>query len=506
MDDPVAKLAAERFGVPYLFPLQRMVVGNILDAALEGAERPPLRQLVLLPTGFGKSLCFQLPALMAPGITLVIYPLLALMQDQRRRLEQCGIPNALFRGGMEKSERAAQETLVRNGAKIVIANPEILATPRLLSFLGTMRISHIAIDEAHCVSEWGRSFRPSYLEVGRIVRALDPPAVSAFTATASPDVAGDITRIVFGGDEPTLIAAVPDRPNIHYAVVRSLCPERSMLGLVGALRKPLIVFCASRDGVQIAAERIAARLGLDTRFYHAGLEKSEKRSIEDWFMDSADGVLVSTCAYGMGVDKKNIRSVVHYGPAASVEAYLQEAGRAGRDGEPSRAVLVVGDDEDGPRAGADSNADDEADSFAASRRAALFAYARERGCRRENLLRRMGSDAIPACSGCDACDGSASDEPEGWRELARFFRANGRRFDLDGAARMLGSAWDSTAAGRPEPPACRGSGLLADWSERERRMLIGAAVRKGLLAAGSDFPWKGRIWMKNAARRGGGGA
>lgn len=173
-EDPVAKAARERFGIACLHPYQRLVAANVLDASAPEAER--LRQMVILPTGFGKSLCFQLPALLLPLTTLVVYPLLALMGDQRRRLDSLGIGSALFRGGMSADEVRAEEARVERGeARIIIANPEVLRGSRALAFLKKAGLSHIAVDEAHCVSEWGESFRPAYLELGRIIEELDPP-------------------------------------------------------------------------------------------------------------------------------------------------------------------------------------------------------------------------------------------------------------------------------------------------------------------------------------------
>lgn len=484
-DDPVARFAQERFGLDYLYPYQRLAAANALDASAPGAE--PMRQIVLLPTGFGKSLCFQLPALLLPGPTVVAYPLLALMEDQRRRLGELGIPCAVFRGGMSPEERAAAEKAVERGeAKVLISNPECLGTPRLLGFLKEARPSHLAIDEAHCVSEWGETFRPAYLEMGRIAEALDPPALSAFTATASPIVFEAVARILFGGSAYRVIAGDPDRPNISYAVVRTLNRERSLTRLAREMPRPLLVFCSSREGAQIVARLLRERLGEEeVRFYHAALERAEKKRIEEWFFPSKTGILAATCAYGLGVDKKNIRSVIHYEAPTSVEAYLQEAGRAGRDGLPSRAVLIYSprDEERLVR---------EADESRRSRFRALLRYASsESGCRREALLDLLGNsrDDRSPCSGCDRCEGSESAGLEGEAEISLFARANARRFTIEEALLLLRG--EAKAGG--EPPRCAGWGAMEDWEARDASRAMAEALRLGLARAHAAWPWRGKL-------------
>jgi len=484
-DDPVARLAADRFGVAYLYPYQRLVAANALDASAPGAEK--LRQIVLLPTGFGKSLCFQLPALLLPGPTVVAYPLLALMEDQRRRLESLGVGCSVFRGGMSPQERRGEELKVERGeAKIVISNPESLGTPRLLDFLREARPSHLAIDEAHCVSEWGETFRPAYLRMGRVAETLDPPALSAFTATASPAVFESVAELLFGGESYRVIEGDPDRPNISYAVARTLCRERSLERLARELPRPLLVFCSSREGAQILARLLKERLGeKELRFYHAGLEVPEKRAVEGWFFASREGILVSTCAYGMGVDKKDIRSVVHYEPPTSVEAYLQEAGRAGRDGQQSRAVLISGPGEE-ERLGR------EGDESRRGRFAALLGYASsDSGCRREALLDLLGAprEGRSPCSGCDRCDGTAAAGFEGEAEIVAFALANRRRFGADAALDLLRG---DAAEGR-EPPRCAGWGALAGWDRRDAARALSEAARLDLVRVAKSWPWGGRL-------------
>lgn len=296
-DDPIAKLARERFGVEYLFPLQRMAIANVLDG-LETGEN--VRQLVLFPTGFGKSLCFQLPALLAPGPTVVVYPLLALMNDQESSLRRRGIPAAVFRGKMDSTEREAQFDAVRSGkTRIVITNPECLATPLIREFLSGAGVFHVAIDEAHCVSEWGETFRPAYLKLRENIESLRPSVLSALTATASPGVAAAIVNHIFGDKAYSLVTADMDKPNIRYSIEATLSPAHTLARLVRSKQKPLIVFGQSRDQVRLICELIRASTDFDSRFYHAGLTREEKNSVEAWFMKSADGILSATCAYGM---------------------------------------------------------------------------------------------------------------------------------------------------------------------------------------------------------------
>jgi ATP-dependent DNA helicase RecQ len=485
--DPIAALAKDRFALEYLFPYQRLVAANVLDAAADGAE--PLRQLVLLPTGFGKSLCFQLPALLLPRPTVVVYPLLALMADQARRLGSLGIPCVLFRGGMEADEkRAAMAAVERGEAKIVITNPECLGAPGLLDFLKEAKPSHLAIDEAHCVSEWGESFRPSYLELGRIAEALSPPALSAFTATASPGVFEKVAAILFGSEDYRVIEGDPDRPNISYAVVRTLSSEHSLLGLARSLARPLLVFASSREGVQMLARLLSERLGeSEVRFYHAALEKAEKKKVEEWFFASDTGILVSTCAYGMGVDKKNIRSVIHYEAPGSIEAYLQEAGRAGRDGLPSRAVLLAGP-------GAQARLGLEKDEGRKARFRALLEYADSRsGCRRERLLDLLGAakEGRQPCSGCDRCEGSAALEAEGEAEIIGFAQANRRRFTAEEALDLLRGGKEGYGA--VLPPRCGSWGALSGWEAKDAARAMDEALRRGYVDKLESWPWKGRI-------------
>lgn len=476
-DDPVASLARSKFGIPYLFPLQRMAMANVIDA-VEAEES--FWQLVLFPTGFGKSLCFQLPALLVPGISLVVYPLLALMNDQKRSLDKNGIPASLIRGGMPAEAWGAELASLREGrSKILITNPECLALPRLKDFLAEVGVFHIAVDEAHCVSEWGETFRPSYLELGPCIQAIGPKVVSAFTATASPEVAQAVTKHIFGDAPYSLVTADMDKPNIRYSVLPTLAPLHSLAELVRTKPKPLIVFDQSRAGVRRLCEAIEARTSIKARFYHAGLSREEKTAMEIWFLGSRDGVLAATCAYGLGVDKRDIRTVIHFSPPPSVEAYLQESGRGGRDGGLCEAVLIY--DLCGNRRQGTAKVESVQDEGRERRRRAFLGYASSAGCRRKTLHALMGAELDSPCSGCDVCDGSGRKEPEGLVELKGFLCANPGRFDLESALRLIGAGGSGsrTASGRHEPPSCAGEGLLGDWDRKDLRVLFSAAIAEG---------------------------
>jgi ATP-dependent DNA helicase RecQ len=472
LPDPLTKSLKDLFGLDYLFPYQRLVISNILEAAgaPDGEDRSLQgNQVVILPTGAGKSLCFQLPAMLLPGPTLVIYPILSLMADQERRLSERGFSPVTLRGGQAGEEREEIWRKVALGeARFIIANPEVLLSPAVMKKLPDIGLSHLVVDEAHCVSEWGESFRKDYLRIGEIVKAVAPPGklapvVTAFTATASGPVLEKIERYIFGGPARRVVGN-PDRPNIRYAALEAILPDLAVRDLLAANEKPAIVFCSSRKGTEKLARRLRAELGTgEVYFYHAGLSRGEKDAVEKWFFKSADGVLVATCAYGMGVDKANVRTVIHRDMPPSVEAYLQESGRAGRDGKPSRAFAVY-DTGRPPRAKTENDR---------ARLQSLLDYAADISrCRRGRLLDLLGyqGERPETLECCDVCDAHREGKalPRGPREEASvtdFIRRNARRFTLNEAAFRL------AAAGLPGLDG-EGAGLLLD-----------ALVRRGKIKA-----------------------
>lgn len=350
-------------------------------------------QIVLLPTGAGKSLCFLVPALLLNGPTLVLYPLLALMADQKRRMDDGNMVSVVFRGQQTDEEREENFRKIHEGAKIILANPEVLQNKTLVKRLAECNIAHIAIDEAHCVSEWGDSFRPAYLTLGTIIKELHVPVVTAFTATASPQVLARVAEVLFDG-EAHIVRSDSDRPNIHYTVVNTYAKKRTAFKLAITMEKPLIIFCGTRKHAESMARELGAYYGSDrVKFYHAGLEKEEKTAVEKWFYPKKDAVLCCTCAFGMGVDKKDIHAVIHLDAPATAEAYLQEAGRGGRDGSIAQGILLW------------SHTDSlkTAQFPEGSRERVLKTFAESSTCRRQVLLDALGGEQA-ACDGCDVCE------------------------------------------------------------------------------------------------------
>lgn len=477
--NPLDELAQRVLGVRYLFPYQKLVVAN----ALEGRD-----QIVILPTGAGKSLCFQLPSQLLSGATIVVLPLLALIADQLRRLEASGTPCGCLRGGQGHEERAALwERVRRREVKLLLATPEALLAPSVLGALARLPIAQLVVDEAHCVSEWGETFRPSYLELSRAAEGV--PLLTAFTATASPFVLERIRALLFAGREVTTVIANPDRPNISYTVLATLSKEHELVRLARAVERPALVFCRSRVGAELAARRLRSRLH-DERifFYHAGLSREEKQGVERWFFDSRDGILTATCAYGLGIDKSGIRTVIHRDLPPSVEAFLQESGRAGRDMNPSSSYLLVSEEDSVHEQRIE-------DPIARSRYLTLLAFAMEPcRCRRESLLRLLGAEP-EVCFGCDVCRGSVRSEPPGERELLAFVSANRRRHTVVEASMALGGG-RSYEADRRGLTGRIGFGRLRDWHREEIEEAVENLLRRGALRVSRRGPWKGRLTMR----------
>src|SRR5438093_6439009 len=334
--DPDSLLA--HFGYDEFRPGQREAV----RAALDGRD-----SLVVMPTGGGKSLCYQLPGIASGELTVVVSPLIALMADQYRRLLLGGHPAAMIASGME--EEAAREALraVRGGrARIVFCSPERFASASFLSALSARTVDLFAVDEAHCVSEWGHDFRPDYLRLRGVIDRLGSPTVMACTATATEQVAEEI-RERLGLRDPFVVRSGFDRPNLSFDVVPldgkgSKARKHMMLSaaLADPASRPSIVYCGTRRDVEEVTERLRAE-GVTAVGYHAGMAADERASAQHRFMEGDADVVVATNAFGMGVDKADVRSVIHWAIPKTVEAYYQEVGRAGRDGLPARGILLA---------------------------------------------------------------------------------------------------------------------------------------------------------------------
>lgn len=385
----IIKTAADRFGILMVKPYQLLVMQRILEQDSGLYEKTD--QIVILPTGTGKSLCFLLPATLCNGITVIVYPLIALMNDQKRKLDYLGIEAVCLKGGQSSEERNEVFNKLKNGAKILITNPETLEQENLIRRLKKLPISLFVCDEAHCISQWGKEFRPSYLNLGKILKRINPQQILAFTATASENTISDIKNCLFA-KEPLVVQGDGDRENIIYSALPVHDRSFGVIQLLQTCKKPCIVFCSRRElTFKLCLTCLRVFKETPMRYYHAGLSKKERETIEKWFLDSQDGVLFATSAYGMGIDKPNIRTVIHYELPSSIEEYLQESGRAGRDGKTSFSWVLKTDE--------DIDSDNRLKKIFSSDE-----------CRRHALLLELGQDK-EECSGCDVCLGTTIDKP-----------------------------------------------------------------------------------------------
>lgn len=489
------RVLRERFGLAAFRPWQR--------EAIDAVVGEPGRALVVAPTGGGKSLTFQLPAAMLPGMALVISPLVALMEDQTRALNQRGIEATWLSSTVEPEERRARVgAMLRGRYKLVYLAPERLQHDGFVDLLARMPLSLLAVDEAHCISMWGHDFRPDYLRIGALVERLRPPRLVACTATATPEVRREILERL--GVEASTVRVVLRgfaRPNLHLAARSVDGPSESRELVFKALRDALgspyspkgggIVYAATRKNTEKLAESLRA-VGWNARAYHAGLDADARSEVSARFADRSVDVVVATNAFGMGIDRSDIRVVVHHQPPASIEAYYQEVGRAGRDGDEAHGLLLCsGMDIALRRRLCQLGADGEE---AAPEKAAkawrsfrdLLRYLDAGTCRHDFVLRYFGDEqeTLGGCGHCDVCAAlDEVDEDPGEDAgtavrmgLSAVARANGRA-GLQAVAEML-RGHDSLRTRRFGFTALSTFGLMRDrsqdWTVSLLRRLIAA--------------------------------
>ncbi|MFT3952206.1 MAG: DNA helicase RecQ [Oscillospiraceae bacterium] len=383
---------------------------ELIDSLLAGRDA-----LGIMPTGAGKSVCYQIPALLLRGMTVVISPLISLMKDQVEALAESGIPAACIHSAMTAAQYADTLRSAADGAyKLLYVAPERLSVDGFLSLAARIPVAMVAVDEAHCVSQWGQDFRPSYLRITEFLAALPRrPVLSAFTATATQEVRADIVRML-GLNEPFTVTTGFDRPNLYFGVRKPRDKFAELLKILSADKtRCAIVYCLARKTVEEVCENLNAAGFAATR-YHAGLSDEERTANQDDFIFDRRRVMVATNAFGMGIDKSDVSLVVHYNMPKNIESYYQEAGRAGRDGEPAECILLYSgrdvrtnqfliENSDTAGESADPEVRAQVKEKDRARLKMMTVYCGLNGCLREFILRYFGETAPSFCGNCSTC-------------------------------------------------------------------------------------------------------
>ena len=438
--------------------------------------------LAVMPTGAGKSLCYQVPALLLPGITLVVSPLVSLMKDQVGALVQAGVAAAFLNNSLTDNQKALMLHRAREGwYKIIYVAPERLEMPGFQRFVQEQQISMVTVDEAHCISQWGQDFRPSYLRIQAFVDSLPTrPVVGAFTATATAHVRDDI-RTHLALRDPYEVTASFDRPNLYFATQRALPSEKPRRLLELVLQEGNnagIVYCSTTKQVDETARLLQSR-GIRAAAYHAKLDADTRRRNQDDFLYDRVQVMVATNAFGMGIDKPNVRFVIHYNMPKDLESYYQEAGRAGRDGQPSRCTLLYSgtdvrtirffiDKELEADNGLPADVKAEAARKAEERLKYMTFYSTTPKCLRGFLLEYFGEAAPKKCGNCSCC---LAAEQEAQLQLE-----TSRRRAADNAHRL------------EKPRRTKSTAGAAPLSETDEKLLNALYARRKWLAGKQNVP------------------
>jgi ATP-dependent DNA helicase RecQ len=493
--DRKGRILQDYFGYSQFRPGQE----EVIDAILGGRD-----VLAVMPTGAGKSLCYQIPALLLNGLTLVVSPLISLMKDQVKALRDAGVPAAFLNSSLSPEEygdtvfRAA-----RGDYKLLYIAPERLRRgfpSRLAEFPGSPEISLVVIDEAHCVSQWGHDFRPSYLEIAAFILQFEKrPAAAAFTATATAKVKEDIHQLL-GLKNPLIQCTGFDRKNLYFEVQKPRDRFAALLECLAARRdKSGIIYCATRKTVEELCRALSAR-GFGVTRYHAGLEDGERRKNQDDFIYDRRPLMVATNAFGMGIDKSNVAFVIHYNMPKNIESYYQEAGRAGRDGERADCILLYSPQDVRINSYLIKNSQDDegpADGALAERRLELLKemtfYAAGSSCLRSRLLRYFGEEAPAYCGNCSNCDTffRETDVTVPARKIVSCVyrlkerdRSFGRTMVID---ILRGSRNEKIRASRCDTLST--SGIMAAEEPRRIRLIMDhLAAERYLLLEGGEYP------------------
>ena len=472
---------------------------QLIEAILEGRD-----VMGIMPTGAGKSLCYQIPAILLQGITIVVSPLISLMNDQVYALNQNGIRAAYINSSLNSRQIYRVLKLAEEGEyRIIYAAPERLSTPGFMEFVSRVRIPLVAVDEAHCISQWGQDFRPGYLGIHDFIDQLETrPVVAAFTATATERVREDIRESLCLRNPEELVTSF-DRPTLYFGVEHIGGLKAKIGYITDYIRRhdgdSGIIYCATRKNVDRVCEELRA-VGLRAASYHAGLPAEEREASQKQFVEDDIQIMVATNAFGMGIDKSNVRFVIHFNMPQNLESYYQEAGRAGRDGDPADCILLYSAQDTvidrfliEHRENEDMLTEEEVRELIEKdlkKLELMENYCLTTNCLREYLLNYFGEKKQGECAGCSSCNGNLNtvDRTEEARKVLACISEEEERFGMRVVTEIL--------AGKPSPDHERyeldrysSYGCLGNWTETEIRKMLRQMISMGCLyVTGGQYP------------------